>query len=84
MKPSHQPGEVVPAPTVPAEARAQLLRVTARGATTSDAAEQAGLTKLTAWRYLDLMRREGAVHLRPTADGSGAEWWKTTKNRRSS
>lgn len=75
------PDKAMPGPTVPQDARTRLLRVTARGATTVDAAEKAGLPKLTAWRYLDLLRREGAVHLRATEDGRGAEWWKTKTSR---
>jgi len=82
MKPTDQPPEAVPGPTVPADARTRLLRATARGASTTDAAEKTGLPKLTAWRYLDLLRREGAVHLRASADGRGAEWWRTSTKRR--
>ncbi|MEU6725430.1 hypothetical protein ABZ917_17120 [Nonomuraea wenchangensis] len=80
--PSDQPAEAVKGPSVPADAHAALLKATARGATTDAAAKKTGLPKLTAWKYLDVMRRAGDVRLRPTADGLRAEWVAIT-NRRS-
>lgn len=76
------PSPAVPGPIVPPEVRQSLLQVAAHGVTTIDAAEKLGLPKLTVWRYLELLRLEGAVHLRASEDGRGAEWWKTTRARR--
>ncbi|MEO3875492.1 helix-turn-helix domain-containing protein [Nonomuraea sp. B12E4] len=85
MKPStaDEPTRTVPSPTAPPCVRRPLLRLAAKGVSTADAAEKLGLPALTVWRYLERLRVAGDVALRPTDDGRGAEWWKTTKSRRS-
>jgi hypothetical protein len=84
MKPpvTVSPEEAVPSPTVPDDIRKRLLEAAKDGVSTVDAALNVGLTARTAMRYFGLLRVEGAVHLRATEDGRGAEW-KTGRPRRS-
>ncbi|MFC4006682.1 hypothetical protein ACFOY2_05585 [Nonomuraea purpurea] len=86
MKPPFtvSPDEAVPSPAVPEDVRRPLLALAAQGVTTDAAATELGLTAREAMRYLQLLRVSGHLTLRPTEDGRGAEWWKTTKTRRSS
>lgn len=76
------PEEAVPTPTVPSDVRKPLLDIAKDGVTTVDAAAQLGLTVRAVWRYLELLRREGAVHLRASEDGRGAEWCRTNGRRK--
>ena len=71
----------VPSPTVPDNVRKPLLALTTTGVATVDAAAQLGLTEREVWRYLELLRVAGDVHLRATEDGRGAEWWRTRTRR---
>lgn len=83
--PNSQPSaEAVPGPTVPEEVRAPLLRLLANGVTTTDAATQLGVTALTMWRYLDVLRREGVAEIRADDDGTDAKWWRTKSRRNAS
>ncbi|MEU6710046.1 hypothetical protein ABZ897_01090 [Nonomuraea sp. NPDC046802] len=84
MKPpvTVSPEEAVPSPTVPDEVRKPLLALAKNGISTTDAAKQLGLERRQVWRYLELLRVAGVVHLRESEDGRSAEWWKT-KTRRS-
>lgn len=78
------PNEAVPGPTVPDQVRAPLLKLLAKGVTTTDAATQLGITALAVWRYLDVLRREGVAEIRADDDGTDAKWWRTKTRRNAS
>ncbi|GAA2860403.1 hypothetical protein [Nonomuraea rubra] len=77
MKPpvTVSPEEAVPSPTVPPAVRKRLLEIAKNGISTTDAADTLGLTVREVWRYLELLRVAGVVHLQASDEGGrGAEW----------